>query len=98
VELNYLLSGSGVLKEGRSSPLGVCFNRLSKQIREAVAEHVRAEYDKLLLRQPSTYIMKHAQADPQGWRDGMCELVAADPKRVREIMQAAGNKPGQSEG
>lgn len=68
-------------------PLGEHFNRLGKEERGAVAEHVRAEYDKLVFQQPSTYISRNAVADPQAWQDGMCELMAGDPERARGIFE-----------
>jgi hypothetical protein len=51
--------------------------------------HVRTEYDKLIFQQATNYVTRHAQDDPAGWQEGMCELMAADPKRVREILEAA---------
>ena len=74
--------------------MGVCFDRLNKDERAVVAEHVRAEYDKLLFQQPTTYMAKHAQADPEGGHDAMCELIAADPKRLQEIVEKAGKGAG----
>ena len=71
--------------------MGKHFNHLSKDDRTAVAEHVRTEYDKLVFQQqPSTYISRNAVADPQGWQDGMCELIAGDPERVEAIVEATG--------
>jgi prepilin-type N-terminal cleavage/methylation domain-containing protein len=72
--------------------LGKYFNRLSEQERAAIREHVRAEYDRLLFQQPTTYITKHAQADPDAWQDGMCELIAGDPLRIREIVAKQGEE------
>lgn len=69
--------------------MGVNFSRLSNQERVAITEHVRAEYDRLVFQQPGTYISKHAEADPQGWQESMCELIATDPARVRAIVDKA---------
>lgn len=72
--------------------MGTRFRALSKAEQTVVTACVRAEYDKLLRQQPKSYISANAQADPEHWQEAMCELIAADPKRVREIVEQA-SKP-----
>lgn len=74
--------------------MGTRFYALSKAEQAAVAAYVRAEYDKLLFQQPTSYVSRNAEADPERWQDGMRELIASDPERVREIMEAAHAKRG----
>jgi prepilin-type N-terminal cleavage/methylation domain-containing protein len=74
--------------------LGTRFNALGKAEQTAIAAYVSAEYDKLLFQHPATYVSMNAQADPEHWQNGMRELIASDPKRVREIMEAAHSRSG----
>ena len=74
--------------------MGRRFNALNKAEQTAVVAHVRAEYDRLLFQQPTSYVSRNAEANPEGWQDGMCPLIASDPERVREIMKAAHAKRG----
>jgi prepilin-type N-terminal cleavage/methylation domain-containing protein len=60
--------------------------------RAAVAQHVRAEYDKRICQQPTSYVAKNAQSDPDGWQDRLCELIATEEKRVRAILDYAERK------
>ncbi len=68
---------------------------MGKTEQAAVAAHVRAEYDKLVFQQPSTYVATNAQADPEGWQERLCELIAGDLKRVEAITEAARRKQQQ---
>ena len=68
--------------------MGRHFDALSEAEQTAVVAYVRAEYDKLWSLQPTRYVLKIIHADPTAWQRGMCELIAADPERVREIMAA----------
>jgi len=79
--------------------LGIGFDALSKSEQAAVAAHVRAEYDRIVFQQPTSYVTKNAQTDPEGWRDRLCELIASDPRRVQAIVnhaqrRAVGNTDG----
>jgi prepilin-type N-terminal cleavage/methylation domain-containing protein len=62
---------------------------LSKAEKAAVGAHVSAEYDKLLFQQPTSYISRNARADPERWQDGLREMIASDPDKLREIMAVA---------
>ena len=43
----------------------------------------------LYFEQPPSYISLNAQNDPEGWQKSLRQLIAADPVRVRAIMEAA---------
>ena len=70
---------------------------LSGEERAAVAAHVRAEYDKLVFQQPATYVAKHAQSNPEGWQDALCELICGDRERVEDILEKARRDPEQQQ-
>jgi prepilin-type N-terminal cleavage/methylation domain-containing protein len=72
--------------------LGTRFWALSKLEQVAVAEHVGEEFDKIVFQHPTDYVSKNAQADPQGWQDRLCELIASDPRRLQEIVDSAQQK------
>jgi hypothetical protein len=69
--------------------VGKHFNALGKKERAAVVVYVNSEYDKLSFQQPTSYVSRNAHADPEGWQETLRELIASDPARVREIMEAA---------
>ena len=69
--------------------MGKHFNDLGKNERAAVVAYVNTEYDKLIFQQPTSYVSRNAHADPEGWQETLRELIASDPERVREIMEAA---------
>jgi hypothetical protein len=68
-------------------PVSKYFEALSQEEQAAVDSYVRGEYDRLVSHHPLTYIAQNAQSDPAGWRESLRELVAADPKRVRAILE-----------
>ncbi len=78
--------------------MGSRFKTLNQTEQTAVATYVRAEYDKLVSLQPATYVAKNARADSEGWQESLRELIAADPKRVRAIIEAASRTPTQPAG
>jgi hypothetical protein len=69
--------------------MGKYFSVLGKAEQAAIRAHVRGDYDALVQKQPSTYAMRHAQADPAGWQEALCELIAGDPERVESIVDEA---------
>jgi len=78
--------------------LGIRFTALGKMERAAVAAYVRGQYDKLIFQQPTSYVSKNPQTDPECWQDALRELIASDPKRVQAIAEAAGSKANLSSG
>ena len=66
---------------------GKYFARLSEAHRIAVMDHARLQYDKLVFQAHETEEMLKAQADPEGWVEHMCDLIAADPLRLLAILQ-----------
>lgn len=65
------------------------FNALSVDETRAVTDFVRAEYDRLVLQQQGSYLSRNAESDPEGWQASLRQLIAADPLRVRAIVEAA---------
>ena len=65
--------------------MGKYFRALGKAEQAIVAAYAHGQYNSLVFADDSTYLTENAKADPQGWRERLCELIAADPKRVEAI-------------
>lgn len=52
-----------------------------------VAAYALRQWEQIVSLEPPSYVSRRAKADPEGWRQSLCELVAADPKRVQAILE-----------
>ena len=65
------------------------FEKLNAAERAAIEEYARMEYERIASLSPPSCASDNARADPEAWRHRLCELLAADPKRVRAIVDSA---------
>ena len=78
--------------------LGRCFDGLSRLQQTAVAKFVSDEHSWLISVEPETYIVRHAKANSEHWQDGLRELIASDPKRVRAILETVQREATENSG
>ena len=62
------------------------FEKLNAHEKAAIAAYARDQWERTASLEPSSYVSRNANADPSGWQQRFCELIAADPKLVQEII------------